>query len=416
AAQVDGKIIVSAVDSAAVDFGIERFLTNGTPDATFGTSGVSVIPVGTGQDWAHGVQIRPDGRIVVTGESVATAGAWDFSAIQLLADGTLDTSFGTAGKTIVDSGSGGWDFALTSVLQTDGKILLAGGCDLTTYKVCIARFTSTGALDTSYGTSGWLFLAPGSTDFAEEITVQPDGSALFAGIAYNGTNYDGIVAHVSTLGVLDASFGTAGYAKAPAGTATSYYSLQRLGDGRIIVAGVATVAGVSRSLTTRFESNGTLDTSYAGIGTDYRSFGTAGSSFLKVLLDADGSVVLAGNARNATDTDYMATRYIGTPVSNMGAGSSWSTGTQTFGACVRQLSTSTIGAPWTVAAGNTCTTTDSTDWQPVAATALTAGAIVATTTTGVATATADLRFGFRASPGQPPGRYHAPIVIELVAP
>lgn len=68
ALQADGKIIVAgSTGSPSRDFLLLRYLTNGAPDASFGSNGVVTTQITTGNDGAGALAIQPDGGIVAVG-------------------------------------------------------------------------------------------------------------------------------------------------------------------------------------------------------------------------------------------------------------------------------------------------------------------------------------------------------------
>jgi uncharacterized delta-60 repeat protein len=72
AIQSNGKILVTGTHQNAsnTDFAIARYNTDLSPDTTFGTAGVLMTPVGSGDDRANGgVALQTDGKIVVAGSS-----------------------------------------------------------------------------------------------------------------------------------------------------------------------------------------------------------------------------------------------------------------------------------------------------------------------------------------------------------
>src|SRR5262245_17039052 len=114
---------------------------------------------------------------------------------RLLAAGDLDTTFGAGGQVIQDLGIGKDEEILASAVQVDGKIVVAGlannpggaGRDF-----LIARFHSNGTLDTSFGTSGYTMIdmsdpgsgsTPNFDDQANDLVIQPDGSIIVVGTA-----------------------------------------------------------------------------------------------------------------------------------------------------------------------------------------------------------------------------------------
>src|SRR5213080_2877267 len=110
ALQPDGKIIAAGTvfvdfiigEPSDTDFALARYNPDGTPDATFGNGGqVSTDFVGL-EDDAFSVLIQPDGKIVAVGSADSPATYYDFAAVRYLSNGTIDTTFGVAGKVSTD--------------------------------------------------------------------------------------------------------------------------------------------------------------------------------------------------------------------------------------------------------------------------------------------------------------------------
>ena len=102
----------------------------------------------------------------------------DFALVRYNANGTLDTSFGKKGK--VTTELGGDDYAF-GVLEREGKIYAVGRSELTpggTDYFTVVRYTSTGALDTTFGSGGVMRLGYGA---ANGVTVDSVGRILVVG-------------------------------------------------------------------------------------------------------------------------------------------------------------------------------------------------------------------------------------------
>jgi uncharacterized delta-60 repeat protein len=66
--QPDGKIVaVGGAGPSATDLAVIRYLPDGSLDASFGAGGIVTTDVSSDSDWAYGLVIQPDGRLVVTG-------------------------------------------------------------------------------------------------------------------------------------------------------------------------------------------------------------------------------------------------------------------------------------------------------------------------------------------------------------
>ncbi|XIE80567.1 calcium-binding protein [Streptomyces sp. SBR177] len=179
ALQPDGKpVLVGYVGNTAFDIGIARYNTDGSLDTTFSGDGMVTADFGS-TEFGNAVAVQPDGKIVATG-----AGGAGVALLRYQADGTPDTGFGTAGRTSVGfPGDGG--AANDLALQTDGRIVVAGIADdpnsAEANDFGVARFTTTGAPDTSFGGDGFVVTGFGDYDEARAVLVQPDGKVVAAG-------------------------------------------------------------------------------------------------------------------------------------------------------------------------------------------------------------------------------------------
>ena len=192
ALQPDGKIVVAGYCSNGItyDFCLARYLASGTPDVSFNGSGTVITPIGVGDDYAISLALQPDGKIIVAG--VCSNGAnSDFCLARYLANGIFDTSFNSTGKVITPIGSSD-DYGYSVALQPDGKIVVAGYCEGgANIDFCLARYLANGTLDTSFGSTGKVITVIGSsTDVANSAALQPDGKIVVAGYCSNGSNDD----------------------------------------------------------------------------------------------------------------------------------------------------------------------------------------------------------------------------------
>ncbi|MFM7739124.1 MAG: delta-60 repeat domain-containing protein, partial [Planctomycetota bacterium] len=124
--QHDGKIVVAGYAWIGSNdyFALVRYNADGSLDTSFGTGGKVTTPVGTSDDFGFSVTLQPDGKIVVAGQAWGGS-SWDFALVRYNADGSLDTTFGTAGKVTTPVGTGS-DYGFSVTIQPDGKIVLAG--------------------------------------------------------------------------------------------------------------------------------------------------------------------------------------------------------------------------------------------------------------------------------------------------
>ncbi|MDW8312412.1 MAG: hypothetical protein RMK02_06710 [Burkholderiales bacterium] len=208
AIQPDGKILVAGTCGGSTDdFCIARLLANGTFDSSFGSSGKTIFPVGTSGDNVNAIAVQPDGRIVLAGHCYIGS-SFKFCLARLNTDGTLDDTFdgpsGT-GNGKFDFPIGQNDYATALALAPDGKIIVAGYCDVViSADFCLARLNPDGSLDTTFdgpnpvpGNGKFPLPIGSTTDIATSMALQPDGKIVVAGFCSNGSNYDFCVARLN---------------------------------------------------------------------------------------------------------------------------------------------------------------------------------------------------------------------------
>ena len=251
ALQSDGKIIAagtdfvnfSSEDSSNTDFGLERYNSDGTPDTTFGNGGQVTTDFDGFNDDAFSVLVQTDGKIVAVGSAKNPATFYDFAAVRYLANGTIDTTFGVAGRVRTDFGHADFDQARSAVLQPDGKIVAAGTAifnNTLSEPFALARYTSNGTLDTTFDSDGKLFIDFGSFDqTAYHVLLQPDGKIVAAGYPNTeSSDSDFLLARCNTNGSLDTTFGVGGKVRTSFGDLNGgAYGAVLQPDGKIVAVG-----------------------------------------------------------------------------------------------------------------------------------------------------------------------------------
>ena len=137
AIQPDGKIIVAGGaglgGSPGTIFGsgivnsfvaLVRLNTDGTLDSSFGEGGTVISEVGPFDDFATAIALQSNGKIIVTGGSLD--GTYEFFALRYNADGSVDSSYGGGGVSVLDFGSGTNEIPYAVTLDSQGRALLAG--------------------------------------------------------------------------------------------------------------------------------------------------------------------------------------------------------------------------------------------------------------------------------------------------
>lgn len=289
---------------------------SGCLDVTFGTNGIVITDPSVnlvGYNHPTGVLIQDDGKIIATGMTsggINTDG--DFVVLRYQTDGSLDTTFGDPDlfnpplrlgyvRTPFTSSS---DLSWTSVLQPDGKIVLAGQARNSNGVIswAVARYHGDGILDSSFGTGGKQILnASSSSSSVQDMAIQSDGKLVLVGEpAFT-------IMRLNQDGSPDPSFGTAGKVSAnpssskrtpPSGLAYAV-AIQRIpavtGEERIVVGGKAS----DEFALMRFKPNGTLDSTFGSSGRAYASFFGFGDQSRVLAIDQANRIVAAGRTNTA---------------------------------------------------------------------------------------------------------------------
>jgi uncharacterized delta-60 repeat protein len=182
---------------------------------------------------------------------VAYAAGSTFNLARYNADGRLDTSFGQGGTGIVNTSAGKFSTgtAYSLALEPDGKIVVAGAINAytSTAELAVLRCTAGGLLDTSFGQGG--------------IVTTPFSAPLDLGCRC--TNWIDLGLDTSPLDP---------------------------NAGKIVV--VTRVK--AQDVVVRYNSNGTLDASFAG-GAGYESLANV-TIVPSVAIESNGDILVAGNS------------------------------------------------------------------------------------------------------------------------
>lgn len=216
AVQPDGKILLAGTTNLGSGgserhaFAIARYSPNGALDATFGSSGRMTIDVG--ESLKTGTDRYVD--LVLSGERIILAGrassSYNMFVVQLSAAGQLDAAFGTGGVLQMTQG---WDARMA--VQPDGKLVVAYISDFDANRgIFVTRLLPNGATDTAFGTGGTATVPWSVTGGATSSAVAIDslGRILVGGDDNLGSSIGKFfLARLTSSGTLDATFGVGGW-------------------------------------------------------------------------------------------------------------------------------------------------------------------------------------------------------------
>jgi uncharacterized delta-60 repeat protein/uncharacterized repeat protein (TIGR01451 family) len=315
--QSDGKIIVVG----GPQFTAARYNTDGSLDTTFDSDGWVVTDLGATEN-AQGVALQSDGKIVVVGTN-NNPGSYDFTAVRYNADGSLDTTFGTAGVATTDFLDNlHHDRSYAVAIQSDGKIVVGGYARMNAVApvnndFALVRYNTDGSRDATFGsgviTGTVTTNIGGSQDQIYALAIQSDGKILAAGYSNASGDYEVIVARYNTDGSLDTSFDTDGIARTSVRDNDDFgYGMVLQPDGKIVVAGYGTIITQGNHddfILVRYNTDGSLDTSFDSDGMVVTDIALRNDHGHAVALQPDGKIIAVGYSQNAVDYDFAVIRY-----------------------------------------------------------------------------------------------------------
>jgi uncharacterized delta-60 repeat protein len=265
---------------------------NGSLDSTFGNAGKVITDMSI-SDIGKAIVTQPDGKIILAG-SAKTGANVDFAVLRFLPDGTPDSTFGNGGIVVTDID--GDDQLYGLVLQADGKILVAGSSLTSHFQ--LLRYLPDGTLDNSFGAGGITAsnVAGYTSGICRALAIQNDGKIILAGGVNNVSNLDVAVLRFKTNGTPDSSFAVNGVRITNnGGTHEQGYAVALQTDGKIVVCGYSSVVnGNGHMIVLRYTTSGNLDSTFANVGFVTTVVGISESVYT-MGIQTDGKIVVGGN-------------------------------------------------------------------------------------------------------------------------
>lgn len=297
---------------------------DGDPDTSFGVDGVNYVEWLGGTAEGARLGIGVDGKVYVGATITGTNDNRDFAITRLLADGALDTSFGLLGYRSVafDYATAGYDSLQGVFPLADGTVMLLGNAEVPAEVIsqappAMVRLTAAGSVDTSFGIAGKLSIGadqspwPNGNLYLRGVARQPDGKFLFGGYCLNCTDtYSAVVLRVDGNGTPDASFGQNGWARMPVPQSASLSTMAIDRQGRIVLAGNTVNNAFYRPMVVRMTSTGVVDATFGGGDgvalIDLPDAAEVNWSATAVAVDRDDSLLLSVANYVALDVNHTA--------------------------------------------------------------------------------------------------------------
>ncbi|HSZ02470.1 MAG TPA: hypothetical protein VK788_23435 [Terriglobales bacterium] len=203
--QSNGDIVavaqVNFVNNAGTGIGLVRYTAAGELDTTFGTNGITVTTFAGIAFDPFGFAVQKNGDFLIGGVATTKSGRNEFGLARYTSNGVLDTTFGTNGLVTTKVGTRS-DAPSALLLQPNGQIVM-GGFEVARGNIpgmmSLVRYNSDGNLDTTFGKGG---ISLASVTFLGPETLALLSNGDYLGVGQNANGNTGIVAEFSSKGAL----------------------------------------------------------------------------------------------------------------------------------------------------------------------------------------------------------------------
>jgi uncharacterized delta-60 repeat protein len=309
-----GRIVVAGRSGLGAGdvLSVARYLPNGTLDTTFqrgDVPGLATFP--TPDQSVFDVSIAIDGNDrTLIGYTAAGVQTTDMAVLRLNGQGSIDLSFGNQGFAVTDVTSK--DRSGGIAIDADGNVYQAGTSSIPGQgngQLVVARFTSSGAADTSYNGTGAL-VSLQAMDAISSIMVDADGTLLIAGSAYLYPETGILTAAFNLARIAADGSGIADIAQPGLQNESLSWSMSMQRDGKIIVAGdnYNTDTFNQQYIIARFNGQLDLDTPFGGGDGVYISPMDPAPA-TSIVSDSEGQILIVGNAFGEEDFDFLMARH-----------------------------------------------------------------------------------------------------------
>jgi len=302
----DSRIVVAGRSIGA--FALLRLTSAGAIDAGFGSGGTASTKV-SGDDEVFALAQQTDGKLIAVGSADDGLDS-DFAIVRYTSAGVPDPTFSGDGIATVEFG--GSDTARAVAVQGDGSIVVAGSTEGSNSDIAVARLTPTGAPDPIFGVAGKATTAvTAREDAAYAVIVQTDGKIVVAGEADD----DFVLLRYGDNGQPDAGFGSGGIARTnvSAGARDGARALVRQSDDKLVAGGLASPTRAGDFALVRYTTTGQPDSSFGSGGIVTTSVAaTFDEEMTALLLQIDGKLLAAGLSEDGNTSYQMVARYLTT--------------------------------------------------------------------------------------------------------
>ena len=174
----------------------------------------------------------------------------------------------------------------------------------------IAIFAQPGSLDSTFNGTGIRITDIGAGFVVTSaVAIQPDGKIVAEGRYYNGINVDLALVRYNSDGSLDSTFSEDGIVITDIGVDLTGSAVAIQFDGKILIAGTYGSEVVAEFALFRFNSNGTIDSTFSEDGIQFDAVGVSNSNVTSLAIQFDGKILVAGGSNDGMHSSMTVLRY-----------------------------------------------------------------------------------------------------------
>jgi len=311
ATEADGTFYIQGrryTGNGYANFITARLLADGSLDENFGSAGY-VLEAGSPYSYGYGVVLRPSGGLFLIGDhSGGATRKDDVLVFALLKNGFRDLTFNSTGAVTADFGNTE-DTAQVAALDSQGRLVVCGiaGYNLATANFMLLRFTPDGKTDTEFGVNGRVRLDGGGMAACVGVIALSNDEIVAVGHskATTDVNNNGFFVHLAPDGSSLFSDGSA-YRTYPHAGGLALRAVEAADDGSLIAVGGFGGTPPSMALL-RLDGDGGLVSDFGEGGTLKINIG--GNDSAKALsLAPDGRIVIGGSSDREGSKDFAFAR------------------------------------------------------------------------------------------------------------
>ncbi len=297
----DNKIIIACNPFGSGVAYLKKLQVNGSVDNTFGVAGNCNIAITSNTTKIACMKLY-NSEIYICGTTSTGSNTYPFVAV-VNANGTLKTSFGIGGISYLPTN---YYTANALVIDKQGNILVCGEKNLD--QLYITKISNTGVTSTTFGASGYTFIATGNLNHwieARDITIDNEDKIVLCGKKYSANNGSGItpfwnamIVRFTANGILDNTFaiGGIGYYNYTLTSFDETRNIHIVGNNYVVTG--STYNGVDYDYyACKVNNAGMLDNSFGTVGWSVHDLTNTNDNeyHLTSLLLQDGRILLGGN-------------------------------------------------------------------------------------------------------------------------